>query len=340
MRVLVTGGGGFLGAAVCASLTDAGHEVSSFARSTHTALASLGVLQFQGDLRDEQAVSGAVAGHEAVVHCAAKAGTWGPEREFYETNVLGTRNVISACREHGVRRLVHTSSPSVVHCGEDLDGVDESAPYATRFSSAYPRTKAEAERTVLGANSPELATVALRPHLIWGPGDPHFVPRVMAAAKAGRLRLLGAADKRIDTVYVDNAAEAHLLALERLQPGSPIAGRAYFITQDNPQSTEDTLAALLWAVGLPPETRRVPRGLAKGAASALEFAYRALRVRAEPPLTRLVIDHLGTAHWFDISAARRDLAYFPRVSSTRGLLRLRASLAPVMQAPARTPPTK
>ncbi|SDM37222.1 NAD-dependent epimerase/dehydratase family protein [Allokutzneria albata] len=326
MRVLVTGGGGFLGAAVCASLTEAGHEVSSFARSLHAELASLGVQQYRGDLRDLQDVSAAVSGHEAVVHCAAKAGAWGPEREYREVNVLGTENVIRACREHGVRRLVHTSSPSVVHGGEDLDGVDESVPYATRFPAAYPRTKAEAERIVLAANSPELATVALRPHLIWGPGDPHFVPRVIAAAKSGRLRLVGPADKRIDTVYVDNAAEAHLLALERLEPGSPIAGRAYFITQDNPQSTEDTLAALLWAVGLPPVTRRVPHGLAKGVASVLEFTYRALRLRAEPPLTRLVTDHLGTAHWFDISAARRDLGYFPRISSTRGLVRLRLSI--------------
>ncbi|MFB9907585.1 NAD-dependent epimerase/dehydratase family protein [Allokutzneria oryzae] len=327
MKILVTGGGGFLGKAVCARLVDAGHQVVSFSRGSYPQLDELGVDQHKGDLRDYSEVSAAVEGKDAVVHCAAKAGAWGPTYEFYGINVLGTDNVINACREHGVRRLVHTSSPSVVHNGQDLDGVDESVPYATHFPGHYPRTKAEAEKKVLAANSPELATVALRPHLIWGPGDPHFLPRILGRARAGRMRLIGPPGKRVDTIYIDNAADAHLLALERLEPGSPIAGRSYFLTQDDPHTADETLNALLEAAGLPPETRRVPFGLAKVAASVVETAYRLAAARSEPPLTRLVIDHGGTSHWFDISAARRDLGYHPKVSTEEGLRRLSEYLA-------------
>ncbi|SDM43040.1 NAD-dependent epimerase/dehydratase family protein [Allokutzneria albata] len=319
MKILVTGGGGFLGKAVCARLLAAGHEVVSFSRTYH---ADLDVDQLQGDLRDYGTVSAAVAGRDAVVHCGAKAGQWGQTYEFYGTNVLGTDHVINACREHGVRRLVFTSSPSVVHNGQDLDGVDESAPYATHFPGNYPRTKAEAEKRVLAANSPGLATVALRPHLIWGPGDPHFLPRILSRARAGRMRLIGPPGKLIDTIYIDNAADAHLLAVERLEPGSPIAGRAYFLTQDDPHTADETLNALLAAAGLPPETRRVPFALAKLAATVVEGAYRLAAARSEPPLTRMVVDHGGTSHWFDISAARRDLGYHPKVSTEEGLRRL------------------
>ncbi|MCP3804492.1 NAD-dependent epimerase/dehydratase family protein [Allokutzneria sp. A3M-2-11 16] len=324
MKILVTGGGGFLGKAVCARLLAAGHEVTSFSRNYH---ADLEVDQLQGDLQDYGTVTAAVAGRDAVVHCGAKAGQWGQTYEFYGINVLGTDHVIKACRENGVPRLVHTSSPSVVHNGQDLEGVDENAPYAKHFHGDYPRTKAEAEKRVLAANSPELATVALRPHLIWGPGDPHFLPRIIGRARAGRMRLIGPPGKRVDTIYIDNAADAHLLAVERLEPGSPIAGRAYFLTQDDPRTADETLNALLAVAGLPPETRRVPFALAKFAATVVEGAYRLAAVRAEPPLTRMVIQHGGTSHWFDISAARRDLGYHPKVSTEEGLRRLTEHLS-------------
>ncbi|MFJ6213258.1 NAD-dependent epimerase/dehydratase family protein [Streptomyces sp. NPDC092296] len=327
MRVLVTGGGGFLGRAVCARLVAAGHQVRSLSRSRHPELAALGVRQRSVDLRDRQAVADAITGCEAVVHCAAKAGAWGPDAEFRAVNVRGTEHVIRGCLDNGVRRLVFTSSPSVVHAGRDLEGVDESVPYARRFPAAYPRTKAVAERLVLAADSPRLATVVLRPHLIWGPGDPHFLPRVLAAARAGRLRLVGGEGKRVDTIYLDNAAEAHVLALDRLEPAAPICGRAYFLSQGDPRSPGELLNALLAAAGLPPETRRIPPLAARAAAAVLETAYRAARVRAEPPLTRLVAAQLGTSHWFDISAARRDLGYRPRVSTEEGLRRLAAYLA-------------
>lgn len=327
MRVLVTGGGGFLGKAICTQLVAAGHQVASLSRSRHAELDALGVAQRLADLRDRAAVADALAGHDAVVHTAAKVDAWGPGREFRAVNVTGTENVIAGCLAGGVSRLVFTSSPSVVHRGRDLEGIDESIPYATRFPAAYPRTKAAAERLVLAADSPRLATVALRPHLIWGPGDPHLMPQLLAAARAGRLRIIGRPGKLVDTTYVDNAAEAHVLALDRLAPATPVAGRAYFISQGDPRSIEEIFTGVLLAAGLPPVTRRMPRAVARAAALVLEAGYHVARVRAEPPLTRLVAAELGTSHWFDISAARRDLKYRPRVSTEVGVFRVLQHLA-------------
>jgi 2-alkyl-3-oxoalkanoate reductase len=324
VRVLVTGGGGFLGRAICAQLAESGYAVRTLNRS-HPPPEFRGDA-VTGDVRRRGDVDAAVEGCEAVIHCAARAGVWGCPAEYHQTNVVGTENVLAACTRHGVSRLVYTSSPSVVHNGADLEGVDESAPYATRFLAPYPKTKAIAEWLVLAANSPRLATVALRPHLIWGPGDPHFLPRFIDAARRGRLRLIGDASQRVDTVYVDNAAEAHVLALQRLTPGAPIAGRAYFITQGDPRPIGETINLLLAAAGLPAETRHVPEWPAWLLARTAEFVFRLARSRSEPPLTRFLFEQLTTAHWFDITAARRDLGYHPSVSTPQGLELLSAHL--------------
>jgi nucleoside-diphosphate-sugar epimerase len=324
MRVLVTGGGGFLGGAVVRLLVERGWAVRSFQRRQSPALAALGVEQRLGVLADAAAAAAAVAGCEVVFHVAAKAVLWGPPREFHATNVGGTANILAACRRAGVRRLVFTSTPSVVHGGRHLEGIDESAPYAERFESSYPASKAEAERMVLAANGPELATVALRPHLIWGPDDPQLVGRIVARSRAGRLWLVGDGGNLIDTTYLDNAAAAHLLACERLRPGSPCAGKAYFITNGEPRPIAEILNRILDAAGEPPLRRRLPYPLALAAAAAVETAYRLLRLGGEPPLTRMLVRHLATAHWYDISAARRDLGYEPEVSLDEGFRRLRA----------------
>jgi 2-alkyl-3-oxoalkanoate reductase len=323
VRILVTGASGFVGGAVAQRLAQAGHRVRTLSRRRHDPPGRA----MLGDIRRPADVDAAVRGCDAVVHCAAKAGHWGPPREYHETNVVGTEHVIAACVRHGVSRLVFTSSPSVVHAGADLAGVDESTPYATSFPAPYPQTKAIAERLVLAANAAGLATVALRPHLVWGPADPHFLPRLIRRARQGRLRLIGAASWLVDTVYVDNAAEAHRLAVERLSAGSPPAGRAYFITQDDPRPIGETINGWLAAAGLPAESRHIPVRLARLVARSAELTYRVGRVRAEPPLTRFVVEQLTTAHWFDISAARRDLGYRPEVSTAEGLARLRAHLA-------------
>jgi 2-alkyl-3-oxoalkanoate reductase len=321
---LVTGGGGFLGSAIVRLLRARGDTVRSLSRNHYPELDVLGVTQIRGDVADAVPVERAVAGCDVVFHVAAKAGVWGPYADYFRANGTGTENVLAACRRYGVHRLVYTSSPSVVFNGRDMEGVDESVPYPAHYEAAYPATKAIAERLVLAANGPDLATVALRPHLIWGPGDNQLVPRILA--RAGRLRRIGWAPKKIDSIYIDNAAAAHVRAAERLYPGAPIAGRAYFLSQGEPVPLWDLVNRILAAAHLPPVTRTVPASLAYLVGWLLEIGYTILRRRTEPPLTRFVAREMATAHWFDISAARRDLGYEPAISIDEGLRRLEAYL--------------
>jgi nucleoside-diphosphate-sugar epimerase len=327
MRVLVTGGGGFLGAALCRALVARGDQVRSLSRGDYPALTALGVETHRGDVADAAAVVKAVEGCEAVCHVAAKAGVWGPFAEYYQANVVGTRNVIDACRKHGVPRLVYTSSPSVVYAGGDECGIDESAPYPERYLTHYPRTKSEAERLALAANDASLATVALRPHLIWGPGDNHLLPRLLASAKAGRLRRVGDGQNVVDTTYIDNAVHAHVAALDRLRPQAACAGRAYFIANDQPQPLWDLIDQMLAAGGAPPVTRSISARKAYFAGALFELIYGALWLPGEPPMTRFVARQLATSHWYNLAAAKRDLGYAPTVTVDEGLERLRAWLA-------------
>jgi nucleoside-diphosphate-sugar epimerase len=315
MKVLVTGGGGFLGQAICRQLVAQGHTIRTLSRQHYAALDALGVEQRSGDIASLDIVVDSAKGIDAIVHSAGRVGAWGRIEDYYETNVRGTD------------KLVLTSSPSVVHNGSDLEGVDESVPYATHFSSPYAQTKALAEQRVLAANSAQLATVALRPHFIWGPGDPNLLPRILGRARRGQLRLLGDVAKKIDTVYVDNAAEAHVLALEKLSVGSPIAGKVYFISQGEPVTHQALINSWLKADGFPAEARHMPLGLAQFLAGVFESVYGLFGVSSEPPLTRFLVEQLSTSHWFNIDAARRDLGYSPRVSMAEGLARLSQHLA-------------
>lgn len=326
MNALVTGGGGFLGLTIARALRARGANVRSFSRQEHPALRELGVEQARGDIGDAASVSTAATGCDIVFHVAAKAGIWGAYEEYHRANVLGTENVIAACREHGIQKLVHTSSPSVVFNGHDMEGVNESVPYPQHFEAHYPHTKALAEHLVLKANSPTLATVALRPHLIWGPGDNHLLPRLIARAKAGQLRRIGTQPKRVDTVFIENAADSHLLAADALTPGAACAGKAYFISNDEPIELWDMVNRMLSAAGLPPVTRSVPAGLAMLLATCFETAHKLTGNPSEPCLTRFVVREMSTAHWFDISAAKRDFGYAPRVTMEEGLRRLAAHL--------------
>jgi nucleoside-diphosphate-sugar epimerase len=326
MRALVTGGGGFLGGAIVNKLLAAGHTVASFARSDYPGLTAKGVEAFQGDLADAEAVSRAVAGCDAVFHVAALPGMWGPYQRFYDTNTLGTHNVIAACRAHGVGRLIYTSTPSVIHSGGDVEGLDHTAPYPAEFHAHYPATKALAEQAVLEADRPELRTVALRPHLVWGPGDNHLLPRLMARAQAGKLKLVGGGTKRIDTVYVDNAADAHLLAAERLAGDAACAGKAYFITNDDPRPQAEIINGMLAAAGLPPCTRSISPRVAYAAGAVLETIWTLLRREDEPIMTRFLAQQLGTAHWYNTDATRRDIGYTPAISIEEGFARLKACM--------------
>ncbi len=326
MNVLVTGGGGFLGRAIVQRLRERGDRVRSLARNLYPELEALGVEQLRGDLADAATATEAAAGCELVFHVAAKAGVWGDYQDYYRANVVGTANVIAACRAHGIDRLVYTSSPSVVFDGKDMEGVDESVPYPAHFEAHYPRTKAEAEQLVLAANGPMLATTALRPHLIWGPGDNHLVPRILDRGRRGRLRRIGNRPNLVDTLYIDNAADAHLQAADALAVGSPVAGKAYFLAQGEPKPVWEVVDRILAAGGLPPVTRVISPRVAYAAGWLLEKTYSLLRLSGEPPMTRFVARELSTAHWFDLSAARRDFGYHPRISFDEGMQRLAAWL--------------
>ena len=327
MRILVTGGGGFLGQALCRGLVERGHQVLSFNRGQYPALAALGVGQIQGDLADANAVSHAVAGVDAVFHNAAKAGAWGSYDSYFKANVVGTRNVIAACQQHGVGRLVYTSTPSVTHRAthpvEGL-GADE-VPYGEDFQAPYAATKTIAEQEVLAANSPALATVALRPRLIWGPGDAQLVPRLADRARQGRLRIVGDGQNKVDTTYIDNAAQAHFDAFAHLAPGAACAGKAYFISNGQPLEMEVLLNKLLAAAGAPAVHKRISFKTAYRIGAICEKAWPWLRLPGEPPITRFLAEQLSTPHWYSMEPARRDFGYVPRVSIEEGLRRLAAS---------------
>lgn len=323
MKAVVTGGGGFLGGAVVRLLRARGDSVRSFTRSRYPWLDELAVEQSLGDLADLPSVEQAVAGCDVVFHVAAKAGVWGRYADFFNTNVTGTLNVIAACKSQGVRRLVYTSTPSVVHAGADNEGANESLPYAKHFLAYYSETKAKAEKAVLAANGPDFATVSLRPHLIFGPGDPHLVPRIIASARAGKLKRIGTRPIKVDVTYIDNAAQSQLDAADHLDIGSLPAGKAYFISNGEPVELWPFIDRVLSEAGAPPVTKTVSAWKARLAGRVLEWAYRFVPfVSGEPAMTRFVASQMSTSHWYDISAARRDLGYDPKVSVEEGLKRL------------------
>ncbi len=325
MKTLVTGGGGFLGRYIVEQLLTQGDEVRILARGRYAELEQLGVECLRGDLRDAASVAAACQGCDVVYHVAALAGIWGRWEDYYAINFQGTQHIIDGCQAAGVGRLVYCSSPSVTFRGTDQKGVDESAPYPQRFLAHYPHSKALAEQAVLAAHQPgQLATVALRPHLIWGPRDQHLIPRLIQRARAGQLRIVGDGKNLVDMVYVENAATAHLQAAAALEANPQDAGgKAYFITQGAPVRLWDWINDILALEGIPPVRRRISAKMAYVAGAILEGVYRAAgRMQHEPRMTRFLARQLATHHYFDISAARRRLGYSPKVSTDEGMRRL------------------
>lgn len=329
MKILVTGGGGFLGSAISRQLLARGDQVVAFQRRAADELAQLGAEIVRGDICDLPMLLASAKGCDAIIHTAGKAGVWGKYEDYHRINVLGTEQVLQTCRKLAIPILVQTSSPSITHRGKDIEGEDESGPVATKFLSPYPATKAAAEQRVLAANSDQLKTTALRPHLIWGPGDPHILPHLAASVRKGKLALPGA-DKVIDTVFVENAAHAHVLALDELAgSGSGLrrcAGRPYYISNDQPMRQDEIIPMLLDAIGIKAVVRPIPAGLARAAGAACETAWKLLRLKSEPPVTRFTADQLSTSHWYNIGAAKRDLGYQAKISIAEGLELLRASV--------------
>ncbi|MFT3783476.1 MAG: NAD-dependent epimerase/dehydratase family protein [Nibricoccus sp.] len=321
---LVTGGTGFLGRRLVERLLAQGRSVTVLARRSSADLEQQGVRFITASLDDPAKVAEACVGVETVFHVAAKVGVWGRYEDYFKTNVLGTRALLDGCRRNGVRNFIYTSTPSVVYNGRDLADANESLPLTTACPSAYPLTKAMAEREVLAANSDSLRTVALRPHLIWGVGDPHLVPRILERAKAGRLRVVGIGKNRVDMVHVENAVDAELLAEKALDGAA--AGKAYFITNDEPVLLWNWINQLLIAVGEPPLRKQISLRAASVVGVVCEAAWRVLPLKGEPPMTRFVAAELAKDHWFDISAAKKDLGYAPRISMAEGTIQLIAHL--------------
>jgi nucleoside-diphosphate-sugar epimerase len=314
VKVLVTGGGGFLGRALVRQLVQRGHDVRACGRGRYPELDALGVETARVDVRDRPAVRDAVRGAEVVIHAAAKAGVWGDPGEYHAINVAGTDNVVAACRDAGVRRLVYTSSPSAVFDAADHEGAFNDLPYPDTFQAAYPETKAWAERAVLAANASDLATVALRPHLIYGPGDPHLLPRLFDRARRGKLRIVGSGTNRVSVTFVENAARAHVDAAERLEPGAAWAGAAYFVDDGEPVALWKWLDDLLARVGLPPVRRRVGERAARVAGAVAERLWRVLPLPGEPPMTRFVAAQLARSHWYSPEPARAAFGFVPPIS--------------------------
>ena len=321
-KVLVTGGGGFLGKAIAKKLVDRGERVFSFSRGYYPGLKEMGVEQIQGDLADENAVSAACRGKDMVFHVAAKAGVWGPFDAYYQANVKGTQHVVAACKRHAVPYLVYTSSPSVIYDGRDsMEGADESLPYPATFQTAYQQTKAQAEQVVIASSNDQLKTIILRPHLIWGPGDNHLAPGILA--RAGKILMVGDGRNRVDTIYIDNAVDAHVEAGDALRADHSLSGRVYFISQGEPVRQWDMINHILKAGNKPTVTKSISQRTAFVLGAVLEMVHKVLALKSEPRMTRFLAHELSTAHWFDISAAQKDWGFNPQVTTEEGLEKLK-----------------
>jgi len=323
MRILVTGGGGFIGNSLVHKLLDEGHEVSVLSRGYYPDLKEAGATVIQADIVNKPQLMTAFKGHELVYHIAAKTGFWGPYCEYYQANVLGTLNVIDACLHNDISHLVYVSSASVVFGGESIEGADESIPYPSKPLSHYTDTKAIAERAVLNANSRDLKTLSLRPHLVWGPGDRHILPGIIEQAKSGKLRIVGSGDNIVDTTYIDNFTQAQMCVLNAVDGNDGAWGKAYFISDGEPVKLWEMVNRLLEVSGIDPVRKRIGTRAAINTASFVEKQHRWRKKKQAPRITRFLVHELSSSHWFDISRARNTLFYKPIVSIEEGLAKMK-----------------
>jgi nucleoside-diphosphate-sugar epimerase len=315
VRVLVTGASGMLGRATALALLERGDDVTVLQRRP----AGLDCREVLGDVADADTIADAVRGQDTVLHLAAKVDVVGPWAEYERANVVGTRNVVAASESSSVVRLVHVSSPSVAHAGDSLVGVGAEPADVAGAQGNYARSKAWAERIALAADSTSFAVLAIRPHLVWGPGDTQLVGRIVDRARSGRLPLIGTGSALIDTTYVDNAVSALLAAAD-----ATVHGEALVVSNGEPRPVAEILQRLCLAAGVPGPRRRVPLPVAATAGSAIELGWRLLRRRDVPPMTRFLADQLATAHWFDQRRTREALDWVPSVSLDEGFARLAA----------------
>jgi nucleoside-diphosphate-sugar epimerase len=325
VQVLVTGASSLIGLGVARALSVRGDSVVCLQRRSSGALDGLdGVTQRLGDVRDADAVREAAAGCDAVVHVAAKVGVVGDWAEYRAVNVEGTEHVVAAALAHDIDRIVHVSSPSVAHGGEPIVGGGADAPVFGRRRAWYAESKAMAEYMALAMASDRLGVVAVRPHLVWGPGDTQLVGRIVERAADGRLALVGGGLALVDTTYIDNAVDALVAALDAVRPGAVCSGRAYVVSNGEPRMIRELVEGICRAAGVPFAPRDVPLRVGRAGGALVERVWPMLRRDDEPPLTRFLAEQLGTAHWFDPRPARDDLGWSPSVSIDEGLRRLAA----------------
>ena len=317
MNAVVTGGGGFVGSGLCRQLRTLGHDVTALGRRPITGLAAEGIRTVTQDLSQPDAVTGLTGlftGVDCVFHTAAHVKMWGPREAFVRGNITATQNVIAACRAAGVAKLVFTSSPSVVAASHDRRGVDESQPYPDHYMALYPETKAAAERAVLAAHGPDLRTISLRPHLIFGPGDTNLVPTILKRARAGRLTQVGDGSNLVDLSFIDDCVAAHVLAATALDARPTAGGRAYFISQGTPVPLWEWIGRVLALHDLPPVRRKISVTTAQLLATVAEGVWKTCGLTSDPPLTRFLAEEMATDHYYNIDAARQELGYRPSCS--------------------------
>ena len=318
MTVLVTGASGMLGRAVAEHLLAEGHEVRCFQRRPSGVP---GARDSLGSIEDTDAVDAAVNGCSAVIHLAAKVSFAGAPEDFERVNVHGTSRLLDAAERAGVTDVVHVSSPSVAHSGSSLVGAPAGPADPAAARGDYARTKAAAELVALGRSTSSLRVSAVRPHLVWGPGDTQLVERVMDRARRRRLPLLDGGTALIDTTYVDNAASAITACLRRIDVAQ---GQAFVVSNGEPRPIAELLDGICRAGGVQPPAWSVPGALARGAGAVIERAWLAARRTEEPPMTRFLAEQLSTAHWFDQRHSRDVLDWHPAVGLDEGFERLAA----------------
>jgi len=322
MNVLIIGGGGFLGRYLAHSMLERGNKVSILGRNSYTQIDN-SIKCIKADIRDLSALMQALKGQEVVFHTAAIPGIWGDYNEFYSIDVNGTRNIIFACYENSVKKLIYTSSPSVIFDQSDMKNVDEQTPYPDKYFCNYSKTKAMAEKLVMAANGISgLATVCMRPHLIWGPGDPNLLPRLIERAKNGKLVRVGNGKNLVDMIYIDNAVEAHLKACDKLNLASPVAGKCYFVSDGHPVVLWEWIESILYELKLPTMKKSISFNHAAVLGLIFECIYKMFGIKKEPPMTRFLAAQLAKSHYFNISRARNDFGYKPIVTYEEGMKRL------------------
>ena len=321
MKVLVTGTGSLLLGGLASELLRRGDEVVCLQRRPAAFMGHQNAHEVLADICNSDAVALAAKGCDAIIHGAARVGVVGSQKEFYDTNVHGTENILRAAEQQSISRLVFVSTPSVAHTGDSLVGAPAGQAEIGRSRSYYAESKAIAERTVLNARNSQLAVVAIRPHLVWGPGDTQLVGRIVERAKSGRLAVVGTGNALVDSTYIDNAISAHIAALDALHIGSACDGKAYVVSNGEPRTVNELMRSMCESAGVPFEPRHLSLTLGIRLGSLVERLW-PLMQSSEPPITRFIAEQLGTAHWFDQRVVHNDLKWAPSVTLEEGFKQL------------------